>query len=308
MKTSTLISKIRLGMSLPNIENRFSDSTLLELANDEIQSTILPWLFSLREDYLIGKQEFNLTTITNGIIEFPQYSSGRTLKDLWVSEDGKAYRPLQRIGLDEAWRFNESDIDIPHAFSVQGDRIYLHRKPSANTIGTLRLYYHILPNTLVSVSRGITITSLSGDDTIVTAQVPTFITAGSNLDVIYNTADYQVFLRSQTVSSVTQTTITFSGYGVGNTLADAGFAPGLILCLEGETIETPLPIEVNQLLIQAVIIRVLESLNAPQQLSLALERFARLKTQLRDILTPRSENRLLKFRPNYPFLRNQRVL
>ncbi|MCW9066326.1 MAG: hypothetical protein OQJ78_08500, partial [Ignavibacteriaceae bacterium] len=72
MKTNTLISKIRLGMSLPNIENRFSDATLLELSNDEIQSTILPWIFSLREDYLISSVEFDLTTITNGIIDFPQ--------------------------------------------------------------------------------------------------------------------------------------------------------------------------------------------------------------------------------------------
>jgi len=308
MKTDVLLKKIRLGMSLPNIENRFSDDTLLELANDEIQSSILPWLFSLREDYLIATQEYDLTTIENGVIDFPQYSSGRTLKDLWVSEDQKAYRPLQRIGLDEAWRFNETEIDVPHAFSVQGDRIYLHRKPSVNTPGTLRLYYHVLPNTLVGVSRGITITAVSGDDTLTVSSVPTFITAGVNLDIIYNLPDYQVFLRTQAVSSTTATNITLSGYSPTNTLTDAGYASGLILCVSGETIETPLPIEVNQLLVQAVIIRVLESMNAPQQLSLALERFARLKTQLRDILTPRSENRLLKFRPSYPFLRNQRVL
>jgi len=308
MRTNVLINKIRLGMSLPNIENRFSDSTLLELANDEIQSSILPWLFSLREDYLISTEEYDLTTIENGVIDFPQYSSGRTLKDLWVSEDQKAYRPLQRIGLDEAWRFNENEIDVPHAFSVQGDRIYLHRKPSVNTVGVLRLYYHVLPNTLVGVSRGITIASVSGDDTLTVDAVPTFMSSGVNLDIIYNTPDYQVFLRGQTIASTTSTTITFAGYSPTNTLADAGYASGLILCVSGETIETPLPVEVNQLLIQAVIIRVLESMNAPQQLSLALERFARLKTQLRDILTPRSENRLLKFRPTYPFLRNQRVL
>ena len=308
MRTNTLISKIRLGMSLPNIENRFSDAILLELANDEIQSTVLPWIFSLREDYLISSQEYDLTTITNGIIDFPQPASGRTLKDIWVSEDGKAYRPLQRIGLDEVWRFNSEEIDIPHAFSLQGNSIYLHRKPSANTIGTLRVYYHTLPNTLVSVSRGVSIASVSSDDTLTVSSVPTFMSSGVTLDVVYNLPDYQVFLRGQTISSTTATTITFSGYSPTNTLSQAGFASGLILCVSGETIETPLPVEVNQLLIQAVIIRVLESMNAPQQLSLALERFARLKTQLRDILTPRSENRLLKFRPSYPFLRNQRVL
>jgi len=308
MRTNTLISKIRLGMSLPNIENRFSDAILLELANDEIQSTVLPWIFSLREDYLISSQEYDLTTITNGIIDFPQPASGRTLKDIWVSEDGKAYRPLQRIGLDEAWRFNSEEIDIPHAFSLQGNSIYLHRKPSANTSGILRIYYHTLPNTLVSVSRGVSISSVSGDDTLTVSSVPTFMSSGVTLDVVYNLPDYQVFLRDQVISSTTATTITFSGYSPTNTLSQAGFASGLILCVSGETIETPLPVEVNQLLIQAVIIRVLESMNAPQQLSLALERFARLKTQLRDILTPRSENRLLKFRPSYPFLRNQRVL
>lgn len=308
MRTNTLISKIRLGMSLPNIENRFSDASLLELANDEIQSTVLPWIFSLREDYLISSQEYDLTTITNGIIDFPQPSSGRTLKDIWVSEDGKAYRPLNRIGLDEAWRFNSEEVDVPHAFSLQGNSIYLHRKPSVNTPGTLRVYYHTLPNTLVSTSRGITITSVSGDDTLTFSAVPSFITTGSTLDIINNTPDYQVFLRAQTVSSTTATTITLSGYSPTNTLLEAGFAPNLIVCLEGETIETPLPVEVNQLLIQAVIIRVLESMNAPQQLSLAIKRFGRLKIQLRDILTPRSENRLLKFRPSYPFLRNQRVL
>jgi hypothetical protein len=60
MKTSILISKIRRGMSLPNVENRFSDLTILDLANDELQSSILPWLFALREDFLVASETYAL--------------------------------------------------------------------------------------------------------------------------------------------------------------------------------------------------------------------------------------------------------
>jgi hypothetical protein len=306
MKTGTLIAKVRRGMSLPKVENRFSDAALLDLANDELQSSILPWLFSLREDYLIASESYSLASLAEGSLSFPIYASGRTLKDIWVSKDGTAWKPLQRIGLDEAWRFNENEVDEPKSFALYGDKIYFYPKPSPSTPGSLRLYYHILPNTLVSESRSVAITSLTGDDSVTVASTPSFFSSGSSLDIILQNPDFQVFLRDQEIASTTSTTITFSGYGPTNPLSAAGFAVGQNLCLAGETADTPLPTEVNQLLVQAVIVRVLESMNAPQQLTLALERFARLKTQLRDILTPRSENRLLKLRPTYPFLRSAR--
>lgn len=307
MKTGVLIAKVRRGMSLPNVENRFSDEAILDLANDEIQSTVLPWIFSLREDYLISSDDYTLSTLTTGRVNFPVYASGRTLKDIWVSENGTSWKPLSRIGLDESWRYSETEKDQPNSFVMQGDEILLYPKPSATTPGFLRIYYHILPNTLVSESRSFRITVLS-DDSLTLTSVPSFFTVGTFLDVILQTPDYQVFLRNQEIISTTTTTVTLAGYNVSNTLVDNGFSVGQVVCLSGETADTPIPIEINQLLIQAVIIRVLENMNAPQQLSLALERFGRLKTQLRDILTPRSENRLLKFRPLYPFLRNQRVL
>lgn len=307
MKTGTLIVKVRRGMSLPNVENRFSDAAILDLANDELQSTILPWLFSLREDYLITSEDYSLSTLTTGSVSFPTYASGRTLKDVWVSKDGSAWKPLQRIGLDEAWRYSENETDEPVGFVLQGDEILLRPKPSAATPGFLRVYYHILPNTLVSDSRSLRITALS-DSAFTVASVPSFFSPNAFLDVILQTPDYQVLLRDQKIASTTTTTVTLVGYSASNTLADNGFAVGQAVCLAGETADTPIPTEVNQLLIQAIIVRVLESMNAPQQLSLALSRFDRLKVQLRDILTPRAENRLLKLRPTYPFLRSQRVL
>ena len=54
MRTNKLIEKVRLGLSLPKVENRFSNENLLDLANDELQSSILPWIFSLREDFLVS--------------------------------------------------------------------------------------------------------------------------------------------------------------------------------------------------------------------------------------------------------------
>lgn len=307
MKSSVLIEKVRRGMSLPNVENRFSDAALLDLANDELQATILPWLFSLREDYLITSQDYTLSTLPTGSLRFPTYASGRTLKDVWVSKDGSAWKPLQRIGLDEAWRYDESESDSPQSFVMRGDEILLRPKPSSSTVGFLRVYYHILPNKLVSDARSVRITGLS-DDTLTVASVPSFFSPNAFLDVISQKPDYQVVLRDQEISSATTTTVTLVGYGPTNTLGDNGFEIGQAVCLAGETADTPLPTEVNQLLAQATIVRVLESMNAPQQLSLALNRFDRLKTQLRDILTPRSESRLLKMRPAYPFLRGQRLL
>lgn len=306
MKTSVLVSKVRRGMSLPNVENRFSDNTLLDLANDELQSSILPWLFSLREDYLVTSEDFELSSIEKGKIRFPAFASGRTLKDLWVSQTGSSWRPLKRVGLNDSWGFSELEKGMPSSFCLQGDEIKLFPRPSATETGFLRIFYHTLPNTLVSEQRAVKIASVSSDDTVSCSTVLTLFAVGESLDAIFPTPDFQVAVRSLTVASKTNTSITFSGFDSDFTLEDAGVKAGLILCLSGETIVTPIPNEVNQLLIQSVIVRVLESMNAPQQLSLALERFNRLKLTLRDILTPRSENRLLKLRPNYPFLKSQR--
>lgn len=308
MKTSVLVSKVRRGMSLPNVENRFSDAALLDLANDELQSSILPWLFSLREDYLVTQEDRELSSIEKGRIRFPSFASGRTLKDLWVSQTGSSWRPLKRVGLNDSWGLSENERGIPSSFWLQGDEIFFYPRPGPTETGFLRVFYHTLPNQLVSEQRGLKIASVSADDTVTVSSVPSFFAVGESLDAIFATPDYQVLARGLTVASKTNNSITFAGFDSTNTLLEAGIQAGQILCLNGETIVTPIPTEVNQLLIQSVIVRVLESMNAPQQLSLALERFNRLKIQLRDILTPRSENRLLKMRPQYPFLRGRRIL
>lgn len=303
MKTSILISKIRRGMSLPNVENRFSDLTILDLANDELQSSILPWLFALREDFLVANETYALNTLSEGKLRFPAYSSGRSLKDLWVSENDVSWKPLTRVGLESAWVFDQTNLGVPSSFWLQGDEIFVFPKPSATEVGSLKLFYHSLPNSLVLEERSVKIASILNENTVTVSLTPSFFAVNETLDLINQQPDYQVLLRSQKILSKTNTSITFDGYDLLNPLADNGVEVGQILCLSGETVVTPIPSEVNQLLIQSVIIRILESMNAPQQLSLALERFNRLKIQLRDLLTPRAENRLLKLRPNYAFLR-----
>lgn len=311
MKTGKLVEKIRLGMSLPKNENRFSDAALLDLANDELQASVLPWLFSLREEYAIDFEDLSLKDIATedkGYINYPAFSAGRTLKDLWVSLNGKDFRPLERVGLEKAWIYSQEVLStLPSSFALQGDRVYLYPKPKASDLpqsATLRFFFHTLPNTLVQESRGTQITAITGDATVQTGTLPSFMkSSGVLLDVILSTPDHQVAFRQQKVDSFTTNTLTFDGFGPTNTLADAGFKVGQLICLEGETVRTPLPTEINQLLVQAVVVRVLESLNSPQQLSLALERFNRLKRQLRDILSPRTENRPLKFVPSYSFIR-----
>lgn len=305
MRTNKLIEKVRLGLSLPKVENRFSNENLLDLANDELQSSILPWIFSLREDFLVSFIDVPINTLTQGL-SYPTFASGRTLKDLWYSENGQNFKPLNRIGLDQSWRYQEEISSRPIGFLLEGDRIKLLPPPSSTAPGLIRLFIHTLPNTLVDVSRGLTITGIIDFETISVSSLPSFFQVGEKVDIISFLPDYQVKSRSLTISGIDLglKQITFSGFTLTTPISDVLMTQDLV-CLEGETIETPIPIEINQILIQSIMVRVLESQNSPQQLSLALERFNRLKISLRDILTPRSENRLLKFRPSYPFLKSR---
>jgi len=305
MKTDKLIQKVRLGLSLPKVENRFSDDVILDLANDELQSSVLPWIFSLREDFLVSQVEYDLNVLQNGI-DYPSFASGRTLKDIWFSDDDQSFKPLQRIGLDQSWRYNDEISSRPAGFVLEGDKIKILPTPSLTASGKIRLYLHTLPNTLVSVSKGFIIQSFVDFETISLSSIPTFFQVGSKLDIISHVPDFGVKKRSLEITSINNglKTVVLSGFSLDNPISDHVSLKDIV-CLEGETIETPIPIEINQILIQSVMVRILESQNSPQQLSLALERFNRLKISLRDLLTPRAENRLLKFRPSYPFLKSR---
>lgn len=305
MRTDTLIEKVRLNLSLPRVENRFSDETILDLANDEIQSSILPWMFSLREDFLVEEEDISISEFLNGF-SFPPYTSGRAIKDLWYSSNQQDWKPLIRISLDESWRYQDSAVQDPRGFLLKGDQIELLPLPSGNSTGFLRLFIHVLPNELVDVSRGFAIQSFVDFETISLSTIPAFFQVGTRVDAISFLPDFRVKRRSLEILTVDSALkqITLAGFSATEPISQFLSLQDWI-CVTGETVVTPLPVEINQLLIQSIAIRILESQNSPQQLTLALERFNRLKIQLRDILSPRAENRLLKFRPNYPFIRSR---
>lgn len=291
MNTTELLSAIKRSITIPTYQARFSDQDILDLANEEQISTIVPIVTSLQEEFFCI---FEPTTVPLGSekIQIPERAAGRNLREIHYKTDQSVYN-LPRFQVTESFRWSQYTTGNPSGFYILGDYIYLVPVPQSD--GILNLYYPMNPNKLVEVDNTNTISSVTNDTVgnnyyvTVSSAIATGIAIGSLVDITQYKAGYSVLYKDLTVINKSSRDIYLSNpvtaFSATNLITGVNALDSISLAQETSIVQ--LPNEATQCLIQATAVRVLEALAIPEQLRIAMDVYARKVAACQRALAPR---------------------
>jgi hypothetical protein len=280
--TDALIASIKRRASMPNSQSLFGDDVIVKIATDELWDTVVPFLMSNREEYLVKVKYVELVA-GEDTIDIPSGAVGMKLRDISVVTNAntisESFWGLPRIEPDQ---ISTGYTAYRSGFYVQANQIILW--PNPNVAQTLRMTYFRRPNELVETTDCGQVTSIdTGLNTLTLGNVPVSWTAGTRIDVISNVPGFDTVFEDLTLVTASSPTVE---------LADVtGISVGDWICITGESCIPQVPLECHQLLAQASVVKCLESLKDTEGMQLAQAKLSEMFKAFENMTTPRVDGR-----------------
>ena len=291
---SQLLASARRKGQIPESSDRsFSETDLLELMSEELQTYVVPLLMSVREEWMVKAYDVEIGSGTS--YRIPVRSVGSKLRQVLVS-NGNATNSganqwvvLQRIEpIDQYQNYfgNSWNPGSVQGYYLENTDLRLLANPPQGS--TLRMMYFLRPNRIVAQDACGTITAINTGLNQITID-PEAMPLGDDdafgtqftYDLVRGTPGFETLAMDQTVTAVSgadDNVFTFA-----DTLP-SGLAVGDFMCLAGEAPVAQIPVEMQPLLTQALVVKVLEALGDPK-VAVAQSKLDLQKKLAVDILT-----------------------
>lgn len=272
LTTADLLDSIKRGASVPTYQPRFSNADLLALANEELESRLLPLIKSLRADYFLF-QESQLVVSSQNSYQIPHRSIGGNILDLTYTS-GDQTRSLRLIDPSEALSSVSSE---PNSFYFYQDSVILY--PTPNQSATITFTYELAPAKLVTVEEAVLISSLTSTS-IDSASIPSTFTANTQVDFLKAKGSNATLQLEQPITNTSSTTLDFASI-------PSQLSVGDYVCLSGESCLLQVPKELRSALSLAVQVRVFDALGDSESSQITERKLQEKLNQAKTLLTPR---------------------
>ena len=246
---NAIIDSVRRRGMLPTTGS-LSDDDILELADEELLTYVLPLLISEDVgDHLVAVYD-DTTVVGQDRYLIPDDAAVSKLRDLQILE-GTTYCSLEYVEPEAPEPGNQ-------CFTFEGEYVVL--RPTPTTATTLRFKYYRRPGSLVTKEEAGRITDITGLDVTVTPAALFGASTTSTVDIVRGRPGFGTLGRNVDVA--------VDGTGAILTFPDAdslvGISLGDYVCNQGEAPFPQIPKELHPLLIQRVVVRCLEALGDPK--------------------------------------------
>lgn len=273
--TTELIAAIKRRGTLPTNQQLFTPADFVAIANDEMETLIVPLLMSVREEYFVTYKDVTVTPSSSGpmVLEIPDDAVGMKLRDvLWVDPSNGGLSPIPRLTLEQLAGTTYDFVNIS-GFVVQGNQILIY--PGTNqATGVIRLYYMRRPLQLVITSEAGQVTGVNPLTNEVTLTfVPNDWTTGTKLNVVGQSQPFATKVEEVTIvvaSSPTLQLNSVTGISVGDWVSLQGYSP-----------VPQIPVEAHKVLAQAAVVKCLEAMGDREGMQVAE---AKLRQNIEDML------------------------
>lgn len=228
-----LISVKQRAMTASN-QNLFVDSDIVRFASEELQSVILPFIESMKGEYLVNIQD---QTFVQGTAAYtiPERATGTKLRDACLLDAQSNEVDLPYINpedLKSSWYATSL-----FGFYPQGDQIIIKLGNSSvsGNYTSVRMKYFRRPNVLCTTGSGGNAGQVVSFDTtaktITLDFAPTTWTSATKFDIINSLPPFQSRVDNATISGapagfvLTFTNALPSGLAVGDWVSEANFSP-----------------------------------------------------------------------------------
>lgn len=209
---------VKRKASVPENQQLLEDSDILEMADDEIASDIVPMLISINEDYFVVEDQ--VTAVADQAeYDIPVRAIGRTLRDLKTTDSGGTVRDLNLIPLEDEHIYTSQVT--PGAFYFKGDKIVLI-PAFTTTTATVNFWYQIRHSQLVELTDAGKVVNISSN-VVTVDNVPSTFTTGAEIDFIQGVSGNNIISLDKTITNVSGSQLTFAAGDVPSSLVEGDY-------------------------------------------------------------------------------------
>jgi len=287
--TDKLIATIKSKIIAPVSQVTFTPDDILAIADEELQVGVVPTLMSVREDYFVVSEDFDVDQAGPYEYTIPTRAIGGKLKDVVMTDSNNKEYSIPLIQSQVApYRSNIFKTYQGLVCFPRNNKIIL--QGVANTLpgNKVRLYYFMRRGKLIQITAGARIDSIDTVNKQITVNLlPSTFSLTTLVDFIQVSPPFDALAINQTIQNINGLILTFSS------LPDH-LAVGDYLCLAGESVVPQVPVEFHPVLAQRVAVKILEALGDVNGSSLARSKLAEIENATLKMISQRIEGEAKK--------------
>lgn len=219
-----LVSSIKINGAVPENQADFSDESILALADEVMQQTLLPVILSAKEEYFVFEQRFPIVAGKKKY-RIPSRAIGATLRDVLL-ERGTSISSVNQMNAED---IQSSSQGTPSSFYLEANSVCLYPTPSISD-GVLNLKYFIRPAMLTPVTNASRVTSIdTATNTITLQAMPAIFGPTPIVDFTKGTAHYEPLSLAHAVSAIVGTSLQLPtlplDLEIGDWVSLSGYSP-----------------------------------------------------------------------------------
>ncbi len=278
--TEELIKTIKIACCVPTSQLTYTDEDWALLANNLLQTTVVPLVMSTREDYFVTFED--VLSPADGVIDFPRDAVGSKLRNVcYVSQlTPLVLVNLPRIDLDLVAGVGFYSFGTLAGFYVKGEELCLYPNTSVPTNTTIRIYYYKRVLNIAEPTQYGRVESVDAmSNTVVLDFVPYDWAVGDTLNSVGSEPNFSITNSAMVISAVSSPSIIVddvTGLSVGDYISQEGFSA-----------IPQVPIEAHNYLAQLTAAKALEGLGDSEGMKRAYEEAEKLKESLLIMISQR---------------------
>lgn len=251
--TEELIKNVKRACSVPTSQLTYTDQDFSALANDSLQTEVVPLIMSTREEYFVDYED--VLSTADGVISIPKNAVGAKLRSVCFMQQTSplVLVNLPRIDLDVVSGVGFFNYATLAGFYVQGNDIILYPNTSVPVNSNLRLYYYRRTLVLASPTQYGQVQSVDTlTNTVVMDFVPYAWEVGTELNSVSSEPNFATTNEGATITAISSPSIVLSsvdGIEVGDYISELGYSA-----------VPQIPIEAHNYLAQLTAVKCLEGL------------------------------------------------
>jgi hypothetical protein len=279
--TTALVESLKRRIIVPTAQSLFTQDQFIAIMNDEMHSTLIPYIHAAREEYFVTNYDVTVGS-SQDVYPMPSRAIGGMLRDVVLVDTSDNEVEVPRLEPEYIKSSSVMSSARLNGYYLKDSNVVLFPKPGIiSTYTTLRLKYERRPNNLVSVSKASYITNINtGTNEVTIASTPTNWTSATIFDFISNNPIFSSIADSKSVTSLVGNILTFA-------TLPTGIALGHWVSEQYTTPVAQLPYEAHHVLAQLGATKCLEALKDKVGLEDAKAKAKEMLSDFVRIINPR---------------------
>lgn len=279
-----LMAAVKRYSAVPTSQITFQNTDFYALADDSIRSKLVPLVLKHCEEFYVYPYNLSINS-GQSAYAIPQRAINMILRSVQIisASNSDARANLERLNIEDLYAGTSGNarfLTQKSGFYIEGNNICLYPTPVPTT-DTLRLNIFIRPGQLVDTSTCAQVQSVNlTANTITCVSVPSTYSTANTFDLVKAMPGFDYTAIDQSVTNITGNVITFTSALPTNISVNDW------ICLANTSCVVQVPVELQPLLTQYVVVRVLAA-QGDQKVKDAIEELEKMESNASLLLAPR---------------------